>query len=79
MSEGRKKDVLLYGMDARKFLKDGDVVCINGYCGRRGPARRLRRLSWARGQRAPRAKCRLVLHRDGHVHDVHARYLHVRT
>ncbi len=36
MSEGGKKDVLLYGMDARKFLKDGDVVCINGYCGDEG-------------------------------------------
>ena len=29
LSEGGKKDVLLYGMDVRRFLKDGDTV-VNG-------------------------------------------------
>ncbi|KAK0615633.1 hypothetical protein B0T17DRAFT_348963 [Bombardia bombarda] len=33
MSEGGKKDVLLYGMDARTFLKDGDSVTLRGFCG----------------------------------------------
>ncbi|KAI5923488.1 hypothetical protein F4810DRAFT_701200 [Camillea tinctor] len=33
MSEGGKKDVLLYGMDARRFLKDGDAVTLRGACG----------------------------------------------
>ncbi|KAK3316514.1 fumarylacetoacetase [Apodospora peruviana] len=32
LSEGGKKDVLLYGMDARTFLKDGDTVTLRGYC-----------------------------------------------
>lgn len=36
MSEGGKKDVLLYGMDARKFLKDGDTVTFRASCGEEG-------------------------------------------
>lgn len=36
MSEGGKKDVLLYGMDARKFLKDGDTVTLHAACGAKG-------------------------------------------
>lgn len=33
MSEGGKKEVLLYGMDARKFLKDGDTITLRAACG----------------------------------------------
>jgi fumarylacetoacetase len=33
LTEGGKKDVLLYGMDARKFLKDGDTITMRGFCG----------------------------------------------
>ena len=33
MSEGGKKEVLLYGMDARKFLKDGDTITFTASCG----------------------------------------------
>ncbi|KAK8054563.1 hypothetical protein PG994_009630 [Apiospora phragmitis] len=36
LSEGGKKDVMLYGMDMRRFLKDGDTVTIRGVCGGRG-------------------------------------------
>lgn len=36
MSEGGKKDVMLYGMDMRRFLKDGDTVTIRGVCGGSG-------------------------------------------
>ncbi|KAL8297359.1 hypothetical protein RB597_006452 [Gaeumannomyces tritici] len=36
MSEGGKKDVELYGMDVRKFLKDGDTVTLRGFCGAKG-------------------------------------------
>lgn len=36
MSEGGKKDVLLYGMDARTFLKDGDTVTFRASCGGEG-------------------------------------------
>jgi len=36
MSEGGKKDVMLYGMDMRKFLKDGDAINIRGFCGEDG-------------------------------------------
>lgn len=36
MSQGGKKDVLLYGMDARKFLKDGDTVTLRASCGQEG-------------------------------------------
>ncbi|KAK7963913.1 hypothetical protein PG996_008398 [Apiospora saccharicola] len=33
MSEGGKKDVMLYGMDMRRFLKDGDTITLRGVCG----------------------------------------------
>ncbi|KAK7959230.1 uncharacterized protein PG986_004084 [Apiospora aurea] len=36
LSEGGKKDVMLYGMDMRRFLKDGDTVTIRGVCGGNG-------------------------------------------
>lgn len=36
MTDGGKKDVLLYGMDARRFLKDGDTVTLRGVCGDKG-------------------------------------------
>ncbi|KAK0743010.1 hypothetical protein B0T18DRAFT_174157 [Schizothecium vesticola] len=36
MTEGGKKEVLLYGMDARKFLKDGDTITLRGWCGQDG-------------------------------------------
>lgn len=36
MSEGGKKNVLLSGMDARKFLKDGDIVTLRASCGAEG-------------------------------------------
>lgn len=36
MSQGGNKDVLLYGMDARKFLKDGDIVTLRASCGEPG-------------------------------------------
>ncbi|KAL2022452.1 hypothetical protein VTK56DRAFT_5281 [Thermocarpiscus australiensis] len=36
MTEGGKRDVLLYGMDARTFLKDGDIVTLRGFCGTEG-------------------------------------------
>jgi fumarylacetoacetase len=36
MSEGGKKDIMLYGMDVRKFLKDGDTVTLRGICGNEG-------------------------------------------
>ncbi|KAK8001207.1 hypothetical protein PG991_013429 [Apiospora marii] len=36
MSEGGKKDVMLYGMDMRRFLKDGDSITIRGVCGGSG-------------------------------------------
>lgn len=36
MSEGGKKDILLYGMDARKFLKDGDTITLRAACGGQG-------------------------------------------
>lgn len=36
MSEGGKKEVLLYGMDARKFLKDGDTITLRASCGEQG-------------------------------------------
>ncbi|KAH8885455.1 Fumarylacetoacetase [Thozetella sp. PMI_491] len=36
MTEGGKKEVLLYGMDARKFLKDGDEVTLRGFAGKDG-------------------------------------------
>jgi fumarylacetoacetase len=36
MSEGGKKDVLLAGMDARRFLKDGDTITFRGFAGEDG-------------------------------------------
>ncbi|KAI0019191.1 hypothetical protein F4780DRAFT_771385 [Xylariomycetidae sp. FL0641] len=36
ISEGGKKDVMLYGMDIRRFLKDGDSITIRGICGESG-------------------------------------------
>ncbi|ORY58420.1 uncharacterized protein BCR38DRAFT_460785 [Pseudomassariella vexata] len=36
MSEGGKKDIMLHGMDVRRFLKDGDTVGIRGVCGKPG-------------------------------------------
>lgn len=36
MSQGGKKDILLYGMDARKFLKDGDIITLRASCGEEG-------------------------------------------
>ncbi|KAK3381878.1 fumarylacetoacetase [Podospora didyma] len=36
ITEGGKKEVLLYGMDARTFLKDGDTVTLRGSCGSAG-------------------------------------------
>ncbi len=31
-TEGGKKEIMLAGMDMRKFLKDGDTVTIRGHC-----------------------------------------------
>lgn len=36
MSEGGKKEVLLAGMDARKFLKDGDTITLRASSGENG-------------------------------------------
>jgi fumarylacetoacetase len=36
MSDGGKKDIMLYGMDVRRFLKDGDTVTLRGVCGKPG-------------------------------------------
>ncbi|KAI5861468.1 Fumarylacetoacetase [Durotheca rogersii] len=36
LSDGGRKDILLYGMDVRRFLKDGDTVTITGICGKPG-------------------------------------------
>ncbi|KAH9890261.1 hypothetical protein F4778DRAFT_753140 [Xylariomycetidae sp. FL2044] len=36
MSEGGKKDIMLYGMNVRRFLKDGDQVTMRGICGKPG-------------------------------------------
>ncbi|KAH9999714.1 Fumarylacetoacetase [Xylariaceae sp. FL0662B] len=36
LSEGGKKDIMLHGMDVRRFLKDGDTVTIRGICGQPG-------------------------------------------
>ena len=36
MSRGGKQDVLLYGMNARTFLKDGDTITLRGVCGEEG-------------------------------------------
>ncbi|KAK3303145.1 uncharacterized protein B0T15DRAFT_402140 [Chaetomium strumarium] len=36
MTENGKREVLLYGMDMRTFLKDGDTVTLRGFCGPEG-------------------------------------------
>jgi fumarylacetoacetase len=36
LNEGGKKDIMLAGMDVRKFLMDGDTVTIRGVCGESG-------------------------------------------
>ncbi|KAK4442193.1 hypothetical protein QBC34DRAFT_499841 [Podospora aff. communis PSN243] len=36
MTQNGKKEVLLYGMDARTFLKDGDTITLRGVCGEDG-------------------------------------------
>ncbi|KAK0708529.1 hypothetical protein B0H67DRAFT_495582 [Lasiosphaeris hirsuta] len=36
MTQGGKKEILLYGMDARTYLKDGDTITIRGACGEPG-------------------------------------------
>ena len=33
MNQGGKKEIMLAGMDVRKFLKDGDTVTLRGVCG----------------------------------------------
>jgi len=33
MNQGGKKEIMLAGMDVRKFLKDGDSVTLRGVCG----------------------------------------------
>jgi fumarylacetoacetase len=33
MNQAGKKEIMLAGMDVRKFLKDGDTVTIRGVCG----------------------------------------------
>lgn len=34
--QGGKKDIMLAGMEVRKFLKDGDTITIKGVCGESG-------------------------------------------
>jgi fumarylacetoacetase len=36
MSEGGKRDIMIAGMDVRKFLKDGDTITLRGVCGNSG-------------------------------------------
>ncbi|KAJ2974729.1 hypothetical protein NUW58_g8563 [Xylaria curta] len=36
LSKGGKEDIMLYGMDVRRFLKDGDIITIRGTCGEPG-------------------------------------------
>lgn len=36
MSLGGKKDIMLAGMNMRRFLTDGDTVTIRGVCGEEG-------------------------------------------
>ncbi|KAI1120255.1 hypothetical protein F5Y10DRAFT_258760 [Nemania abortiva] len=36
LSKGGKEDIMLYGMDVRRFLKDGDTITIRGSCGKPG-------------------------------------------
>jgi fumarylacetoacetase len=33
MNQSGKKDIMLTGMEVRKFLKDGDTITIRGVCG----------------------------------------------
>jgi fumarylacetoacetase len=33
MNQAGKKEIMLAGMDVRKFLKDGDTITIRGVCG----------------------------------------------
>jgi len=33
MTQGGKKEIMLTGMDVRKFLKDGDTITLRGVCG----------------------------------------------
>jgi fumarylacetoacetase len=33
LNQGGKKDIMLAGMEVRKFLKDGDTITIRGVCG----------------------------------------------
>jgi fumarylacetoacetase len=33
---GGKKEIMLAGMEVRKFLKDGDAITIKGVCGESG-------------------------------------------
>lgn len=34
MNEGGKKEIMLAGMDVRKFLLDGDTITLRGVCGK---------------------------------------------
>ncbi|KAI1276964.1 hypothetical protein F5Y07DRAFT_364627 [Xylaria sp. FL0933] len=36
LSKGGKEDIYLYGMDVRRFLKDGDTITMRGSCGKPG-------------------------------------------
>ncbi|KAI1429678.1 hypothetical protein F5Y12DRAFT_724906 [Xylaria sp. FL1777] len=36
LNKGGKEDIMLYGMNVRRFLKDGDTVTIRGSCGKPG-------------------------------------------
>jgi fumarylacetoacetase len=36
LSKGGKEDIMLCGMDVRRFLKDGDTITMRGSCGKRG-------------------------------------------
>jgi len=36
MNQAGKKEIMLAGMDVRKFLKDGDTITIRGVCGEEG-------------------------------------------
>lgn len=36
LSKGGKEDIMLSGMDVRRFLKDGDIIIIRGSCGQPG-------------------------------------------